>query len=192
VEVTFFFDPVCEWSWRASRWLAWVSDARGLDLRWRSFSLTILNDGTPPEHTPAEMAASSEAQRIVEALWAKGRHEDAGRFYAAIGARTHDGDAALTGALVWEAAHTAGVTDAVDGDDTELWDEAIRRSHEAALDAAGPGVGSPVFAVDGEARGLHGPILAELPSPTDALTIWDSVLPLLRTPVFFEIKRGRR
>ncbi len=44
-DVTFFFDPVCPWTWRASRWLTTVAEARNLDIEWRPLSLLVLNNG---------------------------------------------------------------------------------------------------------------------------------------------------
>jgi protein-disulfide isomerase-like protein with CxxC motif len=39
--VTFYFDPLCPWTWRASRWLTQVAEARGLDIEWGLTRLTI-------------------------------------------------------------------------------------------------------------------------------------------------------
>ncbi|TDC42343.1 DsbA family protein [Micromonospora sp. KC213] len=192
MDATFFFDPVCPWTWRASRWLVTVAQARGLSVEWRSFSLAILNDGkVSPEFAPV-LAASSRALRLVEALHAQGRADDAGRFYTELGARTHEAGDPLSVELVEAAVAAAGLGADAPALDDDGWDEAVRASHALAYASAGPDIGSPVLMVPDADRGLHGPIFTEVPELDDALTVWDSVLPLLRMPVFHEIKRGRR
>jgi hypothetical protein len=192
METTFHFDPGCAWTWRASRWLVRVAPERGLSLRWRAFSLAILNDDDGPERFREHTDAASRALRLVEALAARGRHEDAGRFYAAVGGPVHDGGADLTNAVVDKAAEAAGVADAAGVLDDAAWDKAVREAHDAAFASAGPDVGSPVLMVAGAARGLHGPILREVPAAPAAVELWDALLPLLRDEAFYEVKRGRR
>ncbi|WP_433225008.1 mycothiol-dependent nitroreductase Rv2466c family protein [Microtetraspora malaysiensis] len=191
-DVTFHFDPVCPWTWRASRWLANVAEARGLAVEWRSFSLAVLNEGKEiPEAYRAPMAASARALRLVEALHAGGRGEGAAAFYAELGARVHEAGAPLTDEVVAEAAGAAGVGDAVPALDDPSWDAAVRAAHDRAFSSAGPDIGSPVIILEGAERGLHGPILSEIPGEKDGVALWDAVEPLLRSPIFFEVKRGR-
>ena len=58
MEVTYYFDPACPFTWRTSRWLVAVAAERGLTVHWRAFSLSILNgDNTPEQYRPM-MAAS--------------------------------------------------------------------------------------------------------------------------------------
>jgi hypothetical protein len=196
METTFYFDPGCPWTWRASRWLGKAAAARDLTLRWRAFSLAILGGDEIGEEDRERVAAASRALRLVEALAAQGRHDDAGRFYTELGTRAYDGPqgaggAALTDALVDEAAAAAGIADARAALDDAAWDAAVRRSHETAYGSAGPDVGSPVLAVTGATRALHGPILSSVPSAEESARLWDSLLPLLRSDIFFEVKRGR-
>ncbi|KWV32119.1 DsbA family protein [Micromonospora rifamycinica] len=192
MDATFFFDPACPWTWRASRWLVTVAEARDLTIEWRAFSLSILNAGRIPPQFAEPMAASARALRLVEALRADGRGADAGRFYTELGVSTHDAGTSLSADLVDAAVKAAGVQDAAPALDDARWDAAVRESHELAYSSAGPDIGAPVLMVPGAERGIHGPILTEVPALDDALTIWDSLLPLLRMPAFHEIKRGRR
>ncbi|MEW2475490.1 DsbA family protein [Micromonospora gifhornensis] len=192
MDATFFFDPACPWTWRTSRWLVAVAEARGLSIEWRAFSLSILNGGNiPPEYADA-VAASTRALRLVEALRAESRHADAGRFYAELGARTHDAGNPPSGKIVDAAVEAAGLDDLAAALDDERWDEAVHASHALAYGSAGPDIGSPVLMVPDADRGIHGPILTEVPATDDALTLWDNLLPLLRMPAFHEIKRARR
>ena len=189
-DVTFFFDPVCPWTWRASRWLTIVADTRGLAVEWRPCSLLVLNDGPDEEHGE-ELETSHRALRLVEALHRAGRQADIAGFYTAMGELAHEGGFAFDDDLVTQAVRGAGL--AADGaalDDAGL-DAGVRASTEEALAAAGPGVGSPVMTVPGAARGLHGPVLKAVPDKPEALALWDAVEPLFAIADFFEIKRGR-
>ncbi|MEU1886501.1 DsbA family protein [Micromonospora rifamycinica] len=192
MDATFFFDPACPWTWRASRWLVTVAEARDLTIEWRAFSLSILNAGRIPPQFAEPMAASARALRLVEALRADGRGADAGRFYTELGVNTHDAGTPLSADLVDAAVKAAGVQDAAPALEDARWDAAVRESHDLAYSSAGPDIGAPVLMVPDAERGIHGPILTEVPALDDALTIWDSLLPLLRMPAFHEVKRGRR
>jgi 2-hydroxychromene-2-carboxylate isomerase len=191
MDATFFFDPACPWTWRTSRWLVAVADARTLHIEWRAFSLAILNEGNVPPQFAEAMATSSRALRLVEALRADGRHDDVARFYAELGARSHDAGNPLSPKIVDAAVEAAGLQEAAPALDDDRWDDAVRESHALAYASAGPDVGSPVLMVPGAERGVHGPILTEVPGTDDALTIWDSLLPLIRMPAFHEVKRAR-
>lgn len=191
IAVTFSFDPGCPWTWRTSRWLLAVAPERDLRIQWRSFSLYLLSEGDVPEERRERSESAHAALRLVEALHDAGRHDDAGRFYTELGTRVHEGGEALTLALARRAAEAAGVSDLAGTLDDELWDEAVRRSHDDSFAAAGPDIGSPVLQVEGLDRGLHGPILGEVPPLEQALTIWDCVCRLIGCSAFYEMKRGR-
>ncbi|SCL70171.1 hypothetical protein GA0070606_5315 [Micromonospora citrea] len=191
MDATFFFDPACPWTWRTSRWLVAVADARTLHVEWRAFSLAILNEGDVAPQFAEALAASSRALRLVEALRADGRHDAVARFYAEVGARSHDAGNPLSPKIVDAAVEAAGLREAAPALDDDRWDDAVRESHALAYASAGPDVGSPVLMVPGADRGVHGPILTEVPGTDDALTIWDSLLPLIRMPAFHEVKRAR-
>lgn len=191
MEATYYFDPACPFTWRTSRWLLAAAAQRDVTVRWRAFSLSILNgDNTPEQYRPM-MAASNRALRLVEALRADNREDTLAAFYTELGTRTHDAGTPLSDDIVEQAAASAGVEDAKAVLDDATWDEAVRESHERALELAGPGIGSPVLHVDGAARGLHGPIISEVPSDDETLTIWDATVALMRIESFFEVKRGR-
>jgi 2-hydroxychromene-2-carboxylate isomerase len=191
MDATFYFDPACPWTWRTSRWLTVVAPARRLTVQWRAFSLTILNGDNVPEQYKPMMDASARALRLVEALQADHRNDDAARLYTEIGARTFEADAPLSDDIVLAAADAAGIADPRTVLDDASWDEAVRASHQRAMAAAGPDIGSPVLTLAGVDRGLHGPIIGSVPGEDEALGIFDAIVPLLRSPVFFEVKRGR-
>ncbi|MET0414924.1 MAG: DsbA family protein [Actinoplanes sp.] len=191
MEATYFFDPACPFTWRTSRWLVAVAPERSITLRWRAFSLLILNGDDAPEQYRAGMLASHRSLRLVEALRADHRDETIAAFYTELGNRAHGAGGELNDEVVEQAAAAAGVDDPKAVLDDDRWDEAVRSSHETALALAGPGIGSPVLHIDGATRGLHGPIIDVVPERDDALAIWDATASLMKIDTFFEVKRGR-
>jgi 2-hydroxychromene-2-carboxylate isomerase len=189
-DVTFFFDPVCPWTWRASRWLTTVAEARGLDIEWRALSLYVLNGGPDEEHGE-QLTVAHRALRLVEYLHRAGRQADVARLYSAVGQLAHEEGFAFDDDLVSSAVRSAGFgADGAALDDQEL-DADVRASTEEAMAAAGPGVGSPVMLLARGRRGLHGPVLERVPGKADGLALWDAVEALAPIDEFFEIKRGR-
>ena len=192
MDVTYYFDPACPFTWRTSRWLVSVAAERDVTVQWRAFSLSILNGGNAPEQYRPMMAASGKALRLIEALAAEHRNDEAGTFYTELGNRTHDAGAPISDEIVAAAAEAAGIEDAQKILGDESWDSAVQASHEKAFASAGPDIGSPVLEIDGAGRGVHGPIIGAVPGREEALAIWDAVVPLTRSGTFFELKRGRR
>lgn len=191
MDATYFFDPACPFTWRTSRWLVSVAAERDVTLHWRAFSLTILNGDNVPDQYKPMMVASSRALRLVEALRADHRDETIGAFYTEVGNRTFEAGEPISDEIVLAAAEAAGVMDAKTVLDDASWDEAVRESHELAFGSAGPDIGSPVLLVEGAERGVHGPIIDQVPDREEALAIWDAVVPLARSNTFYELKRGR-
>jgi predicted DsbA family dithiol-disulfide isomerase len=191
MEATYYFDPMCPFTWRTSRWLVTVAPERDVTVRWRAFSLSILNGGDAPEQFRPMLAASSRALRLVEALAADGRNDEAGTFYTELGNRTHEAGTPLSDDIVAAAAEAAGISDAKSILDDESWDASVQASHDRAFSSAGPDIGSPVLMIEGAGRGVHGPIVGAVPERADAVAMWDAVVTLARSEAFFELKRGR-
>ena len=189
-DVMFFFEPVCPWTWRASRWLAAVAETRPLDIEWRPFSLLVLNNGPDEEHGD-DLIVSHRALRLVEHLHRAGRQPDIARFYSALGQLAHEEGFAFDDELISTAARAADLgADGAALDDSRL-DAGVRASTQTALAAAGPGVGSPVLIVAGARRGLHGPVLKTVPDKREGTALWEAIEALAPIDDFFEIKRGR-
>jgi 2-hydroxychromene-2-carboxylate isomerase len=189
-DVTFFFDPACPWTWRASRWLTLVADARGLVVEWRPMSLLVVNQGeVPPQYRDA-LQTSQRLLRVIEKLRQGGRQADIARLYTAAGELVHDHGVPFDEAVV---ARVLGGTlaDLRPALDDASLDAAVEASTAEALAAAGPGVGSPVLVLAGAERGLHGPVLGAVPEKRQSLALWEAVEALAPITDFFEIKRGR-
>jgi hypothetical protein len=190
-DVTFWLDPACYWTWRTGRWLAEVAHQRDLSIDWRSFSLVVLyGDDMNPDWRDM-LETSHRSLRVLEALKADGRADDAARFYFELGAALHEQGQSLTTEEVKTATEEAAVSDAFVAMDDPVWDKPIREAFDAAMVAAGPDIGSPVLKIAGHDRGLHGPVFADTPPASAAGELWDAVVTLSGQPRFFELKRGR-
>src|SRR5207248_3370907 len=85
-DVTFFFDPACPWTWRASRWLTQVAETRALAVDWRPMSLLVVNDGDVPDAAKrAKLQASHRLLRAVARLAAGGPSADLARRCTGVG-----------------------------------------------------------------------------------------------------------
>jgi hypothetical protein len=84
-------------------------------------------------------------------------------------------------------------TDVADALDDTGFDDEIRAETEEALALTGRDVGTPILHFgppDGTA--FFGPVISRLPSPDEALRLWDHVIGLAGFPGFAEIKRSLR
>ena len=67
--VDLFVDPACWWSWLTSRWLVEVAPKRGLEVRWRPYSLLLRDGPEGLEDWKARVwGASLRAVRVMQAL----------------------------------------------------------------------------------------------------------------------------
>ena len=84
MRVDLFVDPACMWSWLTSRWLVEVAPKRGLQVRWRPYSL-LLRDGPEglEDWKAVVWGASLRAVRVMQALEA-GDPDGVRGFYEAV------------------------------------------------------------------------------------------------------------
>ncbi len=182
MRVDLFVDPACMWSWLTSRWLVEVAPQRGLQVRWRSYSL-LLRDGPEglEDWKAALWRASHRAVRVMQALHADDPDGVRG-FYEALATQ------ALQGAL---AAAGLAPTYAAAADDA-AWDEPIRRSMAEAFAVVGQGVGTPALVVHLDPPvGLLGPLVSLPPTGTDAVRLWDVAVAFATMPEVLELSRPR-
>ncbi|MCW2748266.1 MAG: oxidoreductase [Nocardioidaceae bacterium] len=110
--------------------------------------------------------------------------------YNALGTRRHPGGRDFDRAMIEEALTEAGLpTGLADAADTDIYDEALIKSHHEGMDQVGEEVGTPVISVDGVA--FFGPVVVPAPKGDAAGKLWDGVLLVAGTDGFFELKRSR-
>lgn len=190
--LSFFFDPACPWTWLTSRWLVDAAARRGTHLRWRAYSLSLVNaDRDVPEEYRAPMVQSNRALRVVESLNAEGRHAEAGELYTAIGERTFPGGRPLTEELIAEAGTQVGLDDVIERADAADHEVLVRESFDEIRHIVGAEVGSPCIRLDSTGNALSGPIVNPVPHAADADRLLAATLTLLEIPTFFELKRTR-
>lgn len=206
----FFFDPVCPWAWITSRWVTGVAAARPVEVTWRFIALRMVNEHRYDERDfPARYAvvhgAGLRLLRIAAAVRYREGNDAVARWYTAVGTLLHTegrsgptweaGEAALAG-LVDEALRRAGLPDAYAAErDDDAHDTVIRAETELALERTGPDVGTPIITFDpgtGAEASFFGPVISRIPRGAEALTVWDAVVALARTPGMAELKRSVR
>jgi len=187
----FWFDPLCPWAWMTSRWMMEVESVRPVDVTWSVMSLSVLNEGRDLAPDYREMLDSGWGPvRVVIA--AREAHGDkvVKPLYDAMGEQIHhrrvkDLDAVIASALE-EVGLPAELAEAAHSEDH---DEALRASHQRAIDLVGDDVGTPVVAVEGTA--FFGPVVSPAPRGEAAGRLWDGCVLVAGTPGFFELKRSR-
>jgi hypothetical protein len=205
-DLHFYFDPVCPFAWMTSKWVRMVAAQRDYRVDWRFISLRILNANVDyathfPDHYEDEHTSGLRLLRVFARVRQEHGRAAVAQLYEATGARLFDtprdglssadiGGRPLVEALLRETGHSTDVADALD--DT-VYDEEIRSETEEALALTGRDVGTPILHFqppDGTA--FFGPVISRLPSPDEALTLWDHVIALAGFPGFAELKRSLR
>src|SRR2546421_11586115 len=109
-DVTFWFDPSCPFTWRTSRWLMTVTEARNLTIDWRLMSLAILNEDKPiVGRAAAAQAGGRRAARVLIAVDEKYDTDAVERLYTEIGIRVHENGRDIDERVLVEALDAAGL-----------------------------------------------------------------------------------
>ena len=192
MRVDFFFDPVCPWCWITSRWIAEVQSQRGLDVRWRTFSLLEKNRATMPAEYLERVQAGHNTLRIAEALRASEGEAAVADFYTELGASIHNDKTSPDAIDLRTVLRSSRLAESwAESARDESWDAVINASMKEALDLAGDDVGVPLIAID-QKRAYFGPVMTPAPQGKDALRLWDVVTTLTDMPYFYELKNSAR
>ena len=195
--VDFWFDPVCPYSWTASRWLHEAGQRRQLRVHHHVMSLYLLNQDrtdVAPEYR-RNVEASRGPAKVATAVATRCGREALAAFYTSFGVRVFDVWRRPTSAEYHEVVSAAlaevglprELEDAMESDEH---DAQMRASHDAAVALVGRGdVGTPITSIDGVA--FFGPVLNAIPRGEYADQVFEGARLLAGYPQFFELKRTR-
>jgi 2-hydroxychromene-2-carboxylate isomerase len=211
-DLHFYFDPVCPFAWMTSKWVRLVQEERGYTVDWRTISLRQVNgemdyDTDFPSDYEAGHTAGLRLLRVVHAARAAHGREVVGPLYEALGRHIFDAapfpgdtvgpdglDRRGTADVVRPVLAEVGLPEElVDALDDESHDADIQAETDEALSLTGKDVGTPIIHVaPPEGMAFFGPVISRLPSPEDAVELWDHVVGLARFKGFAELKRSLR
>ena len=190
--VEMWFDPMCPWAWMTSRWLMEVEEHRDIEVTWSVMSLAVLNEhaeSLPPAYQ-AMMQRAWGPVRVVMAAADLHGSSVIKPLYDAMGTRFHPGGEQDVATVIREALEDVGLpAELAELARTDANDEALRASHQRAIDLVGTDVGTPVISVHGVA--FFGPVVTPAPHGEAAARLWDGCVLVAATPGFFELKRTR-
>jgi protein-disulfide isomerase-like protein with CxxC motif len=187
--IDFYFDPLCPWAWRTSKWVRDLEAAGTLSVDWRFFSLSVINEGSEDAMDDANNAGSVGLRTLALVKKMDG-NEKAGKLYLAMGKRSHEVPRRLVLSLVHEALADVGLdpslVEKAMGDSQTR--EHVLRDHRTAVGRVGA-FGVPTIVLE-SGKGIFGPVIED-EGGTEPAEMWSHVRWLIEKEGFFELKRER-
>lgn len=191
-QIFFHFDPLCPLAWRTALWIRKARDIRPIDVRWRLFSLEIVNrkPETEPDYVNGHGWIALRSLSLARKLQG---NEGIEKLYIALGNAQHGRkesirERATVEASAREAGFGADFVEQALQDEQTIQDvindheEAVKRYHA---------FGVPTIAIEGSDVGFYGPIIHSVPEGEKAAELWDYTYWALQQPNLFELKRDR-
>ena len=196
-DAAFWFDPMCPWAWITSRWMLEVHQVRDITVSWHVMSLSELNSGRDdlPEQYRDFLQRGWGPVRVVTAARLAHGEEIVLPLYTAMGTQFHNlGNKDVDDVIAKALAEVGLPAELAAAASTDEYDEALRESHYAGMNAVGMDVGTPVIHTrgpEGERVAFFGPVITPIPRGEAAGRLWDGTVLVASTPGFYEIKRTR-
>jgi protein-disulfide isomerase-like protein with CxxC motif len=187
--IEFYFDPVCPWAWRTSKWVRDLEQAEIVSADWKFFSLSLINEESEDVLDEPDNAGSA-GLRTLALIKAREGNQKSGELYSAIGARSHEVPRRVTVDIVRGALGDIGldpslVEKAMGNVDTK---QHVVRDHRAAAERVGA-FGVPTIVLE-SGKGIFGPVIED-EGATEPAELWAHVRWLIEKDGFYELKRER-